>query len=333
MGSDPQLKKVKTAKDLKIEVGCQVSVELNPKKKKTFRARSEIRGWEEGKGILLNRPVIGNPEFLKREFPCVIRFISDGNICDFFSETLNLSSPTTKFLSVRWPDNATVLPARSHERVPIELASTVTLPDVKLVKGVISDLSLGGCSLVIGAKISKKDRIKISFTPPDCEEIDGCPAVIRNVSVSGGSTLKYGCQFDEPSDRISHELGFYVAHQLADLRGEKIAHPIVLILSRDQATVVAAREALASLRCELIGIEGVLKLGHRLHSSSPTAILITAEGCELPPSDVLDLIQGSSCAKNIKLVLYGAGDTLKKSLGEDGDIKLLDGLSDIGSVI
>jgi hypothetical protein len=57
------------------------------------------------------------------------------------------------------------------------------------------------------AKISKADRIKISFTPPDFEEIDQYPAVIRNVSVAGGSTLKYGCQFDEPSDRISHELG------------------------------------------------------------------------------------------------------------------------------
>ena len=54
MGSDNKLKKVKTAKDLKIEVGCQVSVELNPKKKQTFQARSEIRGWEEGKNILLN---------------------------------------------------------------------------------------------------------------------------------------------------------------------------------------------------------------------------------------------------------------------------------------
>lgn len=316
-----------------LEVGLDVYLDLQPGVQNSPRYPGRIRGWESNKYILLAlNPGSGAP-IVRRGKQCVVRFMHEGEVWGF---TALFGEPTTHtdltLIHLYWPQQVARLQVRKHERVAIEIPCTVHLDDDNTADATIGDISGGGCSIITSSDLEVGKGVHLSFRMPGGGQVTRRPVLIRNRRIERAAKFSYGCQFQEEKEE-DRSISLFVARKKAMDRGESAPHPQVLVLSRDDADVLIAQNALAGSPYEAVAAMGVLDLGFRLHTCKAVGILISFEQKELSAIEVIPLIQESRGMEEIPLFLYGGGEGLRSQAKSLGAALCLDGLGNAAEII
>ncbi len=300
-----------TSEKLELCVGNEVFLEVHFDELNRTRYRTYIRGWEEGKLIILEQPGSAGAALPRKAYPCAVRFFNQGEIWAFYTTILNTASRRVEGLvQVKWPSKVARVQVRRHERVDLNISCSVSLPAGGLMKGSLADLSAGGCSLSLNLQLSKGEQIKLSFSLPEGIMIDKHPAIVRNVADCKQDGYRYGCQFTDTETKDPYGIDYYVARKIAQERGELPPHPLIIVVSRNAEDAVNLQDALGPAGYEVVLAPGVFDLGYHMRASNPTALMLDAGGCDMPPLDVYKLVKKSSGAAALKVALYGGNDAL-----------------------
>jgi len=108
-----------------------------------WRLQGFIRGWQEGRYVLLDARDDAVPTFVRSEMACTVRFLFQGTACGFRATILDLGPGT--FIRVTWPAEMSFAQVRRHERVEVAIPCTAGVEGAEPAQASITDLSLGGC--------------------------------------------------------------------------------------------------------------------------------------------------------------------------------------------
>ena len=315
-----------------LEVGLDVFLDPSPGSPESRRFPARVRGWERNRFIILGIPSGGASPAVRQGKECVIRFMHEGEVWGFtahFAE--EILSGGYPLIQLYWPVEVARVQVRKHERVAIQTPCTASLDGERTIEGNIGDLSGGGCSLLLEEELEVGATLRLSFRMPDGGRVDQRPIIIRNRKKQPGKGMKYGCQFQLVEEK-DHSIELFVARKIAVERGESTPHPQILVLSRNEEDVEAARTALASSPYEVLEAAGILDLGYRLRTCEAKGILISFEQKELSAIEILPLIRQSPGLEEMPLVMYGGGSLNDQAISMGATLCISD-ISEAGQIL
>ena len=196
----------------------------------SWRLQGFIRGWQEGRYVLLDARDDAVPTFVRSEMTCAVRFLYQGSACGFRAAILDLGPGT--IMRMAWPTEMSFAQIRRHERVDVAIPCTAGVEGVDPVEATITDLSLGGCRVETHKEVKKDDVLLLTAILPDGSNVEGCRVTVRNV-VNVGDHHAAGCVFNPDQDDVLRDLKFYVTTTLERQRGQAPSRPRVLIMERN----------------------------------------------------------------------------------------------------
>lgn len=315
-----------------LSVGMDVFLDPNPGHHNSKRYQAKVRGWETGRYMILGLAADASVPAVRNGKACVIRFMHEGEVWGFtaiFAE--HVASGDYPLVQLYWPTEVARVQVRKHERVVIQTPCVVRLDGGASIQATISDLSGGGCSLLLDKEVAVGATLRLSFRMPDGGKVNERPVIVRNRKAVPGQGMKYGCQFQAAEDK-DHGIELFVARKIAVDRGESAPHPQILVLSRNESDVEAAQQALAGSPYEVVEAAGILDLGYRLRTCAASAILISFEQKELSAIEVLPLIRQSPGLEEIPLFMYGGSSLHDQAVSMGATICLHD-LSETGQIL
>jgi c-di-GMP-binding flagellar brake protein YcgR len=204
-----------------LNVGNSVMVEFTAHTRENPRIKSDIRGWKDKSFVVLGKDRDGeSARAVLHGEQCVVRLLHEGRICGFRTQVLDPSTSVDPVFRVRWPQEMEVLALRKHERFHVDLPCTVSAPDGAIIQGVMRDLSLRGCGIVLNADLAVNSEIRISFNLLGASDLRDIRATVRNVFVKNGA-FHTGIQFVDPDDALQHDIQLFVATQVEGIRDAK----------------------------------------------------------------------------------------------------------------
>lgn len=296
-----------------LHVGLDVFLDASPGNHHSKRFPARVRGWECGHYLIVGLDADNATPAVRQGKECVIRFMHEGEVWGFTALFADyLQAGDHPLIQLHWPSEVARVQVRKHERVAIQIPCTAELDDGDTASGAIGDLSGGGCSLLLDREIAVGAGARLSFRMPDGGQVRGRRVIVRNRKKAPGTGFKYGCQF-EASEEKDHSIELYVARKIATERGESAPHPQLLVLSRDEEDVEAARHALADSPYEVVLAAGLLDLGYRLRTCNAAGILVSTDQKELAAPEVLPLLRQTPGLEEMPLFLYGESETQAQS--------------------
>lgn len=294
-----------------------------------FRIKGFIRGWQNGRYVLLDVPSEDLPTNVRPEVPCVVRFLHEGTACGFRAAVLD-TRPVGReqFVRVTWPAEICLSCVRRHERVEVSIPCTARNRDGAAVPATIMDLSFGGCRIAFAEGISEGDALALDFTMPDASEVEGLRVACRNVVGAAGQSAA-GCVFSEGQEALLQDIKFYVTTTLDRMRGHAPSQPRVLIIERNTRVVRFLQSWFEQRGYEAVvsseGVDGIFLL----RMSRPSAVLVNVATPGLPGPEICRTITASERFKDLTVLAYGeesdeqrrgaleAGATAYISAGDD----------------
>jgi c-di-GMP-binding flagellar brake protein YcgR len=201
---------------MKIGTILKIQIEGSPN-----RITSELVGAEEGKYLIVKMPFLkslaNTAKFVSKGTNIIIRYIHKGTVFGFKSRVSHFISDPVRLVFIEYPKMIENHELRAHKRVECCLPANVKVKDNK-IEGDITDISKGGCQLVIEkAKVESslillvEDEINISFR---------LPGVRKTLTVAGkqktlkldGDCVNIGIEFDKLNIEVQERLyGFLLA--------------------------------------------------------------------------------------------------------------------------
>ena len=135
---------------LKMDIGTILKIKLNPighTASRTFQG--EYIGVVHYKFIVIRLPSVpGLINILLPKTRVEIQYQMDGSVYAFYAEVEGHATKPAFLLFVSYPDRMTILQIREHNRVSCTLPCVLHSP-MGSVRGIIADLSRGGCKVMI----------------------------------------------------------------------------------------------------------------------------------------------------------------------------------------
>ena len=135
---------------LRMDVGTILKIKLNPighTASRTFQG--EYIGVVHYKFIVIRLPSVpGLINILLPKTIVEVQYQTDGSVHSFFAEVEGHATRPAFLLFASYPDRLTILDIREHNRVACTLPCVMHSPQ-GIINGMIADLSIGGCRMVI----------------------------------------------------------------------------------------------------------------------------------------------------------------------------------------
>lgn len=188
---------------LAIEPNSRIYVRLNPLGSQSQPMQGEFIGLVHYEYLILRVPSV--PGLLNKLIPHTmmeIRFLLDGAVNSFATELLSYAVKPTLMLFAAYPDRMTIQETRRHQRITCALPATLNTIYGD-ARGIISDLSMGGCKVTLdlsGQSALREMIVGDEVVLQTVLNTDGIPAggtaIVRNIEVSG-SKLHTGLSFSD----------------------------------------------------------------------------------------------------------------------------------------
>ncbi|THB68446.1 MAG: flagellar brake protein [Desulfovibrio sp.] len=216
MKIDPNAVEFKKSDELNLELGANVLVE--PYGGAGLQFRTEFVGMFKGRYVAVRLPVTRKIlDALPSNRLVNLRFLQTGGVvCGFQAEVAHIMVRPFPILFVDYPESIEVFHLRKHDRVMCYLPVALFM-DGEEVKGVITDISTGGCRVFLddGAvsglpKTEKDAELSCLFTLSDSNMEVLVNGVIRTVEDQKQGVV-LGLGFIEPTEEVVEAVGQYVA--------------------------------------------------------------------------------------------------------------------------
>ena len=213
-----------------LTVGVNVYL-FTTKEKHEIKTISKILGWSPPHFVLLQMPYIqGVPLEVSKNMPCVVRYVSEGNIYGFKTSVMKIQFDPQPLLFLKYPENIENVSLRKSERIQAHIPVTFKVLEIPAAEGeerpaqaaggandgtgdgggvdgadgpqaqgsyegTILDMSQMGCRISVKDDLTNDAKILMTFILPPDNKIDNLIGYVKNIK--GGVDSSYlGVQFD-----------------------------------------------------------------------------------------------------------------------------------------
>ena len=180
-------------------------------------------GKEEGRYLIIKIPMVGNPEeFFAKDKELVVRYVHEGSVFGFRSQVMLSILDSLNVVFVKFPKKIEDYNLRTHKRLdcslPARLEVVARHQNRKLhFKGVIGDISKGGCKATISLEelewikesLSIQSAVMIFLFLPGVEGELLLRGVVRSMT-QDSVVLSMGIQFADLSGKIQTKLDRFI---------------------------------------------------------------------------------------------------------------------------
>lgn len=207
-----------------LAVGARVFVNFHPGQ--IMPARTRLRGWAEGRFLLLDD--LGAHDATIEYRPgatWMLKYVAAGFVCVAQTAYIERTTPSMGAVYVSFPREIHVHSLRLHKRIAMRHPARYvyhrpdgTLPDT-MTGTTLADLSAGGCAIWVEEYVERDTRLAVAIAPtPDEDAVVFAGSVRRCTPGMGGHTV--GLEFD-PVDNEQVQV-------LQRILGEAFEHPDLL---------------------------------------------------------------------------------------------------------
>lgn len=291
-----------------LSVGCSALFHADPTSKTGPRYNTAVRGWRPGAYVLLDRPTQGGRYVMLSENErCVIRFVDGGFACAFDAVVYDWDNrPSESYCRVSWPAHIETVAFRKYERIKVNVPCEMMVEDA-VARGIIEDMSLGGCRIQTEEPLPKDTVALLSFTLPDGHSLSKVKCIVRNVQKYGPHTSSMGCEFIKGQVSVETNVSFYIATALGrdalDSEQDRI-----LVIDDRSASLTLCKRLLSGRGLEAVAASGTLDGVSRLRISPPRAVMIGASQGDFPCVETVRLIRATHDFESLPVYVFGAED-------------------------
>ena len=302
--------------------GAVVGLHLDPVQNPGPRSRIlvRIRDWETGSHIILDRPKSGGRYApLRREQPCIIRFVASSNTCSFETTVSSWEEEGQNASCwIEWPGNVNIIPFRKYYRLKVTLPCKFSL-EGGICYGEIRDLSMGGCGICVQQEVPVNTVFRLAFTLPDGLTLENVGAVVRAARQIGKDYF-LGCEFADRQEHVQSDIAFSVSVAYERERSDaKNAKPHVLIIDGQENNTAALRNDFNLRGWDVLTAAGTIDGLQRLRAAKPAALVISQDQRELTGLDIVRLVKLTRGFERLPIFLYGDDDeALKEKAARTG---------------
>lgn len=310
-----------------LAVGQVAVIQTEPNRKDGPRFPTTFLGWRRGRAVYIEHPRTpeGRDVAFRDGQHCVLRFIHDGQACAFTAAVIDWTSARGESqVRLRWPEQVETLVLRRFDRVPFHAPVRVRIANGTELDGQFSDLSIGGCGIVLATPITKGDQLQLTFSLPD-------GASIQNLMVSAKMTRQtadgqfVGCEFEQDQNAARNDIGLFVTAELARGRGgapQAPSEPRVLIVDSNEGMAEKLRKLLARQHIEVLVTNSTVDTFYSVRAVPLHAVVICSDLPELSGLDVCRLIRKARGLEKLPIILYH-GQFSGQQISEAGITKWL----------
>jgi len=290
-----------------LHVGNTVVLNLGSSGREGVRHRSVLRGWTKPVEIVLDRPKdAGRYVPLYGKEPCVALFVAEGKACAFETHVLNWDNwGHSCRLRVAWPRGIKAVSFRKFERSEVCIDCTVSQGGKPDVKGVIQDISLGGCGIVLPVEARKNTPVTLSFTLSDGHSLERVKAVVRNARRVGEEIFIIGFEFAQKQEDARNEIEFFIASMFGDDEAQDRGAGRVMIIDDNSERAAPLWQALTARGCEAYLASNAVDGLARLRLVGARALVINQEQQDLDPVAIVRLLHASHGLETLPVFVYG----------------------------
>ncbi len=201
---------------LNIEINSRIHIKMNPLSQSSRSMPGEFLGLSHFDFLILRLPSV--PGLRNQLLPRTlldVRYLLDGAVNSFYSEVISHVVKPTLMVFSTYPDKLNIIEMRNSRRTTCALPVVIN-SSIGDAKGILLDLSLGGCRFAIDltgqsnfCQLAINDTIVVQLSlSPEALSL-GCSATVRSIEISG-SKLMAGVSFDDPVKEFSASVGSYL---------------------------------------------------------------------------------------------------------------------------
>jgi c-di-GMP-binding flagellar brake protein YcgR len=201
---------------LDLEQNTRVFVRVNPMNQQSQPMQGEYLGTSHYEFMILRLPTV--PGLLGRLLPQTrveIRYMQEGAVHSFTTEIISHTVKPSLLLFTSYPDRMSIMDTRRHQRVLCALPIVVH-SEKGDGEGIVCDLSLGGCRVVLeltGQSAIRELTVGDMVVAQTVFNAKGIPygirGAVRNVELAG-ARMAAGLSFTEKSGDFLNPLTNYV---------------------------------------------------------------------------------------------------------------------------
>jgi c-di-GMP-binding flagellar brake protein YcgR len=184
------------------------------------RLKSCVVGLELDKFLIIRTPRMAGIETMLFEGDKVsVIYLCSGTVYGFHTTLLYSIQKPSPLIFLSWPELIESKDIREFQRVEAYLPATASIHGIEC-KGIISDISVGGCRFTATTSLSKTegDAIQIQvgepilliFELPGVSELKQLAGETRNVAQDSSGTTTWGVQFAETNAEMLNEVVSYM---------------------------------------------------------------------------------------------------------------------------
>jgi hypothetical protein len=168
-------------------------------------------------------------------------------------------------------------------------------------------LSVGGCRLRVDRALGEGTVLGLSFALPGEANVEQIQALVRGCHSADDGAIYHGCEFAPLTENERCAIGMFVARRLAEQRDRHQSQPRILVITRTPSEIQQVQPALDEAGIEILGVSGILELGHYLFALQPRAVLIAHDQQDVPAADIRKIVNSTPGYEEIPTVVYGGG--------------------------
>lgn len=291
-----------------MEVGAAAFLEFGLKTEQPLRDRSAIRGWDQGNYIIVDRPVRKDKLFFRPHEECAVRFLREGTAWGFYTAVME-SSPSKyhNLLWLAWPQDASCVMLRRHERVSVQVPCVLHVEDEAVVRATVRDISASGCCISGDSFILHAEtRMRATFLLPDGAVIEEIPILVRNQQTGVGAGHRYGCEFLDIPEADRETISFFILKALSAQRGGASTGASLLLLTDNDATVGHLQAVGRAEDLNILTANCVVDMCFQLRAFSPKALLLDVTHAETGIPELCGMVHKTHGIGDMPIVLLGA---------------------------
>lgn len=168
---------------------------------------ASLFGWKAGEWLLCEWPYhLGQPVACQTNDACLVRYMFEGRFIGYPSVILNQQLQPFPFLYLAFPQAVEEVALRRHTRVSLkepllikieECSHPLGVPTKRIVGGMMHDLSLTGCGVVIEGRASTwvpGTVLRLEFELRGIGHVTDLSGVVKNLNESSSQT-ELGIEF------------------------------------------------------------------------------------------------------------------------------------------
>jgi c-di-GMP-binding flagellar brake protein YcgR len=189
------------------------------------RLKSTLIGMERGEFLIVRTPKVVGPEpLLSQGDPIKVIFIYDGTIYGFLSKYIHHVRVPSPMLFISCPESMERHEMRKDLRVDCFIPATIHIDDQIVCRGVVSDLSTGGCRITMNheggdqmAHLQPENQVVIAIEMLGIKPDRGILGSVKNLH-HDAKKIHIGMKFSTSDPDVMSRIQEYIEHVLGIMR-------------------------------------------------------------------------------------------------------------------